>query len=158
MTERDPTNVDPPGNPMATPPFIDTNVLLYAGSQAPGDAWKKEIAAGLLADLGFSLSTQVVQEYISNALAKESLGISPMQIERVLESLRDVHVEPVTLSLIREAWELRSRYTVSHWDSTILAAAVRTGCEILYSEDMSDGQDYGGVRVVNPFRSLPRDP
>lgn len=137
---------------MAVPPFVDTNVLLYAGSQAPADAGKKEIAAGLLSDLDFCLSAQVVQEYLSNALAKKELGISPTQIEEVLESLQDVHVEPVTLSLILEAWKLRGRHAVSHWDSTILAAANRIGCEILYSEDMNDGQDYDGVRVVNPFK------
>ena len=25
------------------------------------------------------------------------------------------------------------------------------GCATVYSEDLNSGQDYGGVRVVNPF-------
>ncbi len=41
---------------------------------------------------------------------------------------------------------------MSQWDATILAAAVELGCTTIYSEDMNDGQDYGGVRVVNPFK------
>lgn len=137
---------------MATSPFVDTNILLYAGSNAPADASKKRIASALLAELDFCLSSQVVQEYLSNALGKKVLGISTEQIENLLESLRDVTVQPVSYSLILDAWKLRRVFQVSHWDATIIAAAQSLGCEILYSEDMNDGQDYGGVRVVNPFK------
>ncbi len=60
---------------MAASPFIDTNILLYAGSNAAADAPKKRIAFALLAELDFCLSSQVVQEYLSNALGKKALGI-----------------------------------------------------------------------------------
>lgn len=133
-------------------PFIDTNILLYAGSNAEADASKKHIASALLGELNFCLSSQVVQEYLSNALGKKSLGITPTQIEALLESFGDVTVLPVTYPLILDAWKLRNACQISHWDATIIAAAQSLGCEILYSEDMSDGQDYGGVRVVNPFK------
>lgn len=137
---------------MVTRPFIDTNILLYAGLNAAADAPKKRIASALVAELDFCLSSQVVQEYLSNALGKKALGITTTQIEAVLESLQDVTVQPVSYSLILEAWKLRNTYRISHWDATIIAAAQSLGCEILYSEDMSDGQNYGGVRVVNPFK------
>ena len=136
---------------MAAPPFIDTNILLYAGSNAPADAPKKRIACALLGELDFCLSSQVVQEYLSNALNKKSLGISTTQIEKLLESLQDVTVLAVSYLLILDAWKLRSAFKVSHWDSTIIAAALSLGCVTLYSEDMSHGQNYGGVRVINPF-------
>jgi predicted nucleic acid-binding protein len=29
------------------------------------------------------------------------------------------------------------------------------GCTTVYSEDLNHGQDYGGVRVVNPFLPTP---
>lgn len=137
---------------MPNPPFIDTNILLYAGSNAAADASKKRLACALLGELNFCLSSQVVQEYLSNALGKKSLAITPSQIEAFLEILGDVTVQPVTYSLILDAWRLRKAYQISHWDATIIAAAQSLGSEILYSEDMSDGQDYGGVRVVNPFK------
>ena len=35
--------------------------------------------------------------------------------------------------------------------SSAPAAAAELGCKTLYSEDMSHGQDCGGVRVINPF-------
>lgn len=47
-----------------------------------------------------------------------------------------------------------ARLQVSHWDSTIIAAAQELGCKTLYSEDLNDGQDDDGVRVLNPFRGL----
>ena len=137
---------------MVTQPFIDTNILLYAGSNAAADASKKRIASALIVELDFCLSSQVVQEYLSNALGKKALGITTAQIEALLESLRDVTVQPVSYPLILEAWKLRNAYRISHWDAAIIAAAQSLGCEILYSEDMNDGQDYGGVRVVNPFK------
>ena len=50
---------------------------------------------------------------------------------------------------------MRFRYAdasaFSYWDAAILAAARALGCDAVYSEDMSSEQDYGGIRVVNPF-------
>lgn len=136
---------------MAAPPFVDANILLYAGSHAPEDAVKKQQAGQLLASLDFCLSSQVIQEFISNALRKKALGISPEQIEAVIHCLEDVTVQPVTYELILEAWQLRSRFQISHWDSTIIAAAQAMGCTTLYSEDFTHGQKFGDLRVVNPF-------
>jgi predicted nucleic acid-binding protein len=49
------------------------------------------------------------------------------------------------------AFELKGRYQISYSDAAIIAAAQHLGCEIIYSEDLSDGQNYGGVIVRNPF-------
>jgi predicted nucleic acid-binding protein len=38
------------------------------------------------------------------------------------------------------------------WDALVVQAAQVAGAEILYSEDLSDGQTYGTVRVINPLR------
>ena len=53
--------------------------------------------------------------------------------------------------LVRIAIELSERYAISYWDAAILAAAAAMGAHTLYSEDLNDGQQYGQVRVVNPF-------
>jgi predicted nucleic acid-binding protein len=47
--------------------------------------------------------------------------------------------------------DLKKRWDVGYWDAMILAAAERAACPILYSEDLSNGQVYGSVRVINPF-------
>jgi predicted nucleic acid-binding protein len=40
------------------------------------------------------------------------------------------------------------------YDAAIVAAAQELGATRVYSEDMSHGQNYDGVEVINPFRSL----
>lgn len=132
--------------------FLDSNVLLYASSGAAADAGKRRVAEALITGHRFALSAQVLQEYIANALRKPQLGISEANIDATLRMAALVRVQPVTHELLVSAVVLRRRYQLSHWDATILAAALELNCSTVYSEDMNDGQDYGGVRVVNPFR------
>ncbi len=131
--------------------FLDSNVLLYACSSAPGDAPKRLIAENLMLDGPFALSAQVLQEFIANALRKPGLAISEGNIDATLQLASLVRVQAVTREVVIAACALRRRYQISQWDATILAAAKELGCEVVYSEDMNHGQDYGGVRVINPF-------
>jgi predicted nucleic acid-binding protein len=57
-------------------------------------------------------------------------------------------------TLVLEGLRLKERFQLSYWDAAIIAAARALGAGTLYSEDLNHGQDYDGVRVVNPF--LPR--
>lgn len=131
--------------------FLDSNVLLYACSSAPDDARKRRVAEDLILNTSFALSAQVLQEFIANALRKKALGITEANIDATLELAAHVRVQPVTHELVVSALILRRRFQLSQWDATIVAAAAELGCKTLYSEDMSHGQDYAGVRVINPF-------
>ena len=43
-----------------------------------------------------------------------------------------------------------------HAEMVAMGAAARAAdCDAVYSEDMSAGQDYDGVRVINPFTPSP---
>jgi predicted nucleic acid-binding protein len=132
--------------------FLDSNVLLYSCSAAPDDAGKRQVAEDLILNRPFALSAQVLQEFIANALRKPRLGITESNIDATLQMAAMVRVQPVTLELVVSAVMLRRRFQLSQWDATIIAAAAELGCKTVYSEDMNDGQDYGGVRVVNPFK------
>jgi predicted nucleic acid-binding protein len=92
-----------------------------------------------------------LQEYIANALRKKQLGISETNIHAMLELAATVTVLPVSLDLILASVQIRRRFQVSHWDATIIAAALELSCSTLYSEDLNHGQSYDGVKVVNPF-------
>ena len=131
--------------------FLDSNVLLYASSNATADKTKRERAQALMIAAPFALSAQVLQEYIANALRKKQLGISETNIHAMLELAATATVLPVSLELILASVQIRRRFQVSHWDATIIAAAVELGCTTLYSEGLNHGQNYDGVRVVNPF-------
>jgi predicted nucleic acid-binding protein len=49
------------------------------------------------------------------------------------------------------SFDLRARFSLSHWDSMLLAACKEAGVTTLFSEDMDPGTDYGGLTIVNPF-------
>lgn len=131
--------------------FLDSNVLLYSCSAAAEDAGKRQVAEDLILNHPFAISAQVLQEFIANALRKPRLGITESNIEATLQLAAMVRVQPVTHELVVSAVMLRRRFQLSQWDATIVAAAAELGCKTVYSEGMNDGQDYAGVRVVNPF-------
>ena len=54
--------------------------------------------------------------------------------------------------IMRAALDTRQRFQLSYWDAAIIEASRALGCTHVLSEDLSDGQDYGGVQVTNPFR------
>ena len=53
---------------------------------------------------------------------------------------------------MRNSLPVKQRFGISYWDAAVIEAARRLGCDTVLTEDLSDGQDYGGVRAVNPFR------
>ena len=135
--------------------FIDTNILLYAGSGASEDQAKKAIARQVLAQNGIGFSAQVMQEFYYAAVRKERPNITHDEALMILQALSPFPVLPVDRELVLDAVALTVRYHISYWDAAIIAAARRLGCDTLYSEDLSHGQDYDGVKVVNPFPAVP---
>jgi predicted nucleic acid-binding protein len=65
--------------------------------------------------------------------------------------LRLFPTQETTIALVLAAAETKQRFQISYWDAAIVEAARALGCDVVLSEDLSDGQDYGGVRVENPF-------
>jgi len=53
--------------------------------------------------------------------------------------------------LLLEALSLKQRFQVSYWDAAIIAAGLKLGANVLYSEDLYHGQNYDGICVENPF-------
>ena len=49
------------------------------------------------------------------------------------------------------ALAMESRYQISFWDALIVHAAQVSRADVLYTEDLNDGQVFGSVRVVNPL-------
>ncbi len=48
---------------------------------------------------------------------------------------------------------LRLNYSLSYWDSLIVASAINSECSILYSEDMQDGlQVHKKLKIINPLK------
>lgn len=131
--------------------FADTNVLVYAASNDPGDRRRRDIAREVLGEPGLGLSAQVVQEFYHAVTRKDRLGVSHDAAMKVIDRLSVFPVLPVTYDLVVEAAGDSVRFGIGYFDAAILAAARRLGCRVVYSEDFNAGQDYGGVTVVDPF-------
>ena len=143
---------------MTTDAFIDTNVLLYAVSNSAKEIEKKWLARGLLERKNFGLSAQVLQEFYVNATGKLAQTLPEAETMEFIRWLEQFPVVPTDTALFHRAVETRNRYRVSYWDAAILAAAKTLGAATLYSEDLSHGQVYDGVRVVNPSLELKAQP
>jgi predicted nucleic acid-binding protein len=132
--------------------FFDTNVLVYAAVGSGRDEFKRKRALELIESTEFGTSAQVLQEFFVTVVKKASRPLSPAQALEWMEQWTAFPCLAVDHQLVRIAVEYSARYAISYWDAAILAAAEALGAHTLYSEDLSDGQQYGGVRVVNPFR------
>ena len=132
--------------------FLDTNVLLYAISQTPAEAGKTARALALLDADDWALSVQVLQEfYVQATRSTKPNRIPHDQAVALIEAWLRFRVQELTIPILLAALRTKARYQLSYWDAAIIEAARAAGCRELYSEDLNAGQDYEGVRVVNPF-------
>jgi predicted nucleic acid-binding protein len=135
--------------------FIDTNILVYA--EARDEPLKQSVALTLLRNLKLGgqgvLSTQVLQEYSNVGLRK--LGLSANYLRRQLQSHEQFEVVQVTPDLIHSALDLHQTRSLSFYDALILQAAIASGCDSLFTEDMGGGEFVNGVRIINPFAATP---
>lgn len=134
--------------------FVDTNVLLYAVSRDPTEIGKADRANDVLFSGDVALSVQVLQEfYVQATRASRSDPLTHEQAAKLVESFLRFPVADITATVLLAALATRERFQISCWDAAILEAGRTLGCEVVLSEDLSDGQDYGGIRVENPFRA-----
>jgi predicted nucleic acid-binding protein len=136
---------------MSAQVFVDTNILIYAGSAHPDDAAKRAVALGILRRIDTGFSAQVMQEYYDVAYRKRRLALSQQEALSALRALALRPIVPITAELVLRAAVVSDRFRISYWDAAIVAAALELGCHTLYSEDLSHLQNYDGLTVVNPF-------
>lgn len=120
---------------------VDTNVLVYfVDVDEPA---KRAKAIGLLERLETEandtvLPWQVGVEFLSVLRRWETEG-------RVVRDQTILHLQTMesmftfvfpARSLLSASLDLSSRYSLSHWDSLLIAACIEAGIDTLYSEDL----------------------
>jgi predicted nucleic acid-binding protein len=137
--------------------FLDTNVLIYAARTKREEPQKHSVAIDVLRNERFCVSAQVLQEfYVAvQRTDRRASGVALTEPEAAewlgwLGAFCEVATD---LFLVFQAIETARRHRISYWDAAIVAAAVRAGAPVVYSEDLSHGQRYGDVQVINPFLS-----
>lgn len=130
--------------------FVDTNILVYAVEGTDGP--KPRAARELLRRPDLALSVQVLNEFYHVVTAprrKQPLTHAEALVWLVV--WRKFPVQDLTLRVHEEGVLDRDRYQIGIYDAMIVAAARFLGCRTIFSEDLNDGQNYGGVVAVNPF-------
>jgi predicted nucleic acid-binding protein len=135
--------------------FVDSNVFLYIFDEtnpaktARAEAW----LAWLWENACGALSWQVIQEFYWNALRK--YRAAPAKARDFVRLMSEWNPPDVTITLIERAWHWTDQAQVTFWDALIVAAAERTQCRYLLSEDFQSGRQFGPITVVNPFKTAP---
>jgi predicted nucleic acid-binding protein len=135
---------------------VDTNVLVYALDAT--EPVKQTKAQSLLDSLAKPptdtvMPWQVAGELLNCLRRWESAGrIAAADVEAHFRDLLALFPLVVpSASAFDISFDLRGRFSLSHWDSMLLAACKEAGVTTLYSEDMDAGTDFDGLRIVNPF-------
>ena len=130
--------------------FVDTNIWLYAFINAQ-DSTKSSMARQLLQASQPVVSIQVINGICVNLLKRAIF--SEEQIRLLIESFYEKYeVVELTQTAQLRASVLRERYSLSFWDSMIVASGLDASVPILYSEDMQHGLVIEKqLQIVNPF-------
>lgn len=141
----------------SVPPFVDTNILVYAHDRSAGakQARARELLDRLWRAGGGSLSVQVLQEFYVAVTRKVPHPLDSNEAEGIVGDLATWQVFVPDADDVLEAIRLHRRLRVSFWDALILHGAAALGCEEVWSEDLSAGQVVDGVVVRNPFLTPP---
>ncbi len=131
--------------------FLDSNILIYLYSK--DEPKKREIASDLLAKFdNVYISTQVLFEFTH--IMHRKLKVDYDQIDDALKEFNNAFlITNVTYEIIRKAIKIAEKYKYSFVDSLIIATAINSNCDILYSEDMhADQVIENSLKIANPFK------
>ncbi len=139
--------------------FVDTNVLVYRkdASEPEKQSRAQEWMTHLWNEHAGRVSAQVLNEFYVTVTRKLDPGLDEETARgevRPLFAWRPVSTDPV---VIETAWRLCDRFHFAFWDGLIVAAALLSGCRYVLTEDLQDGQEVEGLRIVNPFVHRPQD-
>lgn len=132
--------------------FFDTNIIVYSHDR--DDIRKRDIASDLLFHALKKrrgvISAQVLGETFVTFVKKYHRD--PIEAANEIRQLTQFRVVDLTSALVLRGLEIKANFGLSYWDSLIIAAAERASCNVVFSEDLNDGQTYGSVLVMNPFK------
>ena len=134
--------------------FLDTNVLIYSidGKDPAKQVVAREIVVSAVRGGGFLISAQVLNEFSNIALLKLKLSVE--EVRKFVSFFSRIGVVSLESRWTDAALLLKQRYETQFFDSLLLAAAQENGCDEILTEDLNDGQMYGSVKAVNPFKGF----
>lgn len=135
--------------------FLDTNIFVYSFDEnAPQkSARASELIRHAVRSRNGIISYQIVQEFFNVALRRFVHPMTAAEAEQYLTTtFRPLMAVNSSGALYGEALRLHANHSLSWYDSVVVAAAIEGGANVLYSEDFQHGQEFGSLRVENPFQ------
>ena len=132
--------------------FLDTNILVYSvDKKNPSkQVLAREIVVDAINGGDYMISAQVLNEFSNVALLKLQMTVA--EVGKFVSMFKQMNVVSLDFKWTERALEIKGRYGIQFFDSLLLAAAEANGCDEIYTEDLSDGQVYCGIKAVNPFK------
>ena len=130
--------------------FLDTKVVVYAFDEANPEKRARAIAI-LEEGNRLVVSTQVLLETWWVLTRRLAEPLSEDQASAVVDTLTELPVVNTDPELVHRAIRTSRESEIAIWDAMIIEAARSAGCDRVLSEDLRNGQDFGGVVVRNPF-------
>lgn len=131
--------------------FFDTNILVYCTNRTTPE--KQTRARTLVAEKSTAgeavVSTQVLIELFNVLTRKQMMPAATAKGLVLAYSAWPVIQNDV--SLVTAAIEKSMQHPLSIWDAMVIEAAVRSGAQTLYTEDLTHGQRFDTLTVINPF-------
>ena len=127
---------------------LDTNILIYSHNENALD--KQNIARDLIVRSPV-ICSQALAEYIS--VLRRVLKIpKEFVISACMPNLKHCQIKVVDIATLQTAERLIQRYDFQLFDAVIVASALETGCNTLYSEDMQHNMRIDRkLSIINPF-------
>jgi predicted nucleic acid-binding protein len=134
--------------------FVDTNIVVYAFDK--NEPLKQNITKQYLHHLftseDYLISIQVINEFCNIAQKKLRPALSMDNLKTFISLLPAHLILPISRPITLDALRIQHQYTLSFWDSMIVATAMNGSCRYLLTEDLSDGQKIETLTMLNPFK------
>ena len=134
--------------------FLDTNLFVYSLSHSAAAKSRRstQLIRQAVATRNGIVSYQVIQEFFHVAFRRFTPPMSLAEAEQYLATVfRPLLGNPFISCPLRGGFAFANRYRLSWYDSLIVAGAIEAECSVLYSEDLQHGQEFGNMRIENPF-------
>jgi len=136
---------------MADKVFIDSNIWLYLFLQDKTNKYKAaEEYISKNAGNSIFITYQVINE-VTNQLVRNKFSEEIIK-ENIEFMYKICTIHSFSKEILLSASTLREKYSISFWDSIIIASALNSGCNTLATEDMHDGLKIGNMVIKNIFK------
>ncbi|OGU36801.1 MAG: hypothetical protein A2068_08130 [Ignavibacteria bacterium GWB2_35_6b] len=136
--------------------FFDTNLIVYLFDK--GERKKREKIINVLNELSgkskLFISSQVINEFINVVFKKIEHRLSGKDLIERVKFLEDIFtITPVSYNTSVNAIKIKEKYSYSFWDSLIIASALESDCNLLFTEDLQSGQKIENqLEIINPLK------